>query len=265
MPTNMLPYEISGPESPIPIVLVPGGLSGWISWRPHADVLSKNYRVMRVQLLNMATAEKNQLPPPGYSLRMESEALKNTLDQIGFEKVHLVGWSHGGEVSLDLALNYPDRIRTLTLIEPAAYWVGRASGNIADEDRVINRLFNSFHNPPTEEDLVAFLKFNGLVQPGTDPKNMPRWPVWNSLKISLLSIHTVAEHTDNIEKLKTLLDKPVLLVKGKDSVGANSQIIDLLHKLLPASKLLVLPDAHASHIVAQDQFIDYLKRFIEGS
>ena len=264
MSSLLLPVEISGVQQGTPIVLVPGGLSGWASWKPHAEVLSKEFRVARVQLLNMAAAEKNQLPPEGYSLRMESEALKNTLDKLGFEEVHLVGWSQGGEVSLDFALNYPGRIRSLTLIEPAAYWIARAKGNVTEEEREMNVIFSSFHNPPVEEDLVAFLKFNGLVPPGVDPKSMPRWPVWNALKISLLSIHTVAEHTDNVERLQALKEKPVLLVKGKDSVGANSQIIDLLRDLLPDSKLLVLPDAHASHIVAQDKFIDSLKRFIEG-
>ena len=62
MSPALMPFEKSGPESPFPIVLVPGGLSGWVSWKPHAEVLSKNFRVVRVQLLNMAAAEKNQTP-----------------------------------------------------------------------------------------------------------------------------------------------------------------------------------------------------------
>ena len=262
MSSFFMPFETSGVQDGTPIVLVPGGLSGWTSWKPHAEVLSKEFKVARVQLLNMAAAEKNQLAPEGYSLRMESEALKNTLDRLGFNGVHLVGWSHGGEVSLDLALNYPDKIHSLTLIEPAAYWIVRSSGSITAEEAEMNRLFSSFHNPPAEEDLIAFLKFNGLVPPGVDPRSMPRWTVWNTLKIALLSLHTVAEHADNVERLQALENKPVLLVKGKDSVGANSEIVDALHRFLPNSKMLVLPDAHASHIVAQDQFIKELQQFI---
>ncbi len=109
------------------------------------------------------------------------------------------------------------------------------------------------------------MKFNGLVPPGVNPRTMLRWADWNSLKIGLLSIHTVAEHTDKIERLQALRNKYVLLVKGKDSVGANSEIVDVLHRLLPDSKMIVLPDAHASHIVAQDQFIKELQQFIANS
>ena len=36
-----------------PLVLVPGGLTGWISWKGHAETLSVEYRVTRVQLLNV--------------------------------------------------------------------------------------------------------------------------------------------------------------------------------------------------------------------
>jgi len=65
-----MPYEISGSRHRgEPIVLVPGGLSGWISWKPHAEILSKDYKVIRVQLLNMASVEKNQQTPKGEESR----------------------------------------------------------------------------------------------------------------------------------------------------------------------------------------------------
>lgn len=263
MSTDILPFDATGPESQIPIVLVPGGLSGWISWKPHAEVLSKNHRTIRVQLLNMAAAEKKKTPEEGYSLRSESEALKNTLDRLDVQKVNLVGWSHGGEVSLDFALNNPERIATLTLIEPAAYWVARAYGKFAKEEREFRELLESFHSPPTEEDLIGFLKMNGLVPPGVDPKSMPRWPVWNGLKTALLSLHTVVEHSDDLARLQLLREKSVLLVKGKDSTPDNSGIVDLLAETLGQnSRVLILPDGHACHIVAQDQFINALEQFI---
>jgi pimeloyl-ACP methyl ester carboxylesterase len=258
-----LQFEISGPQQGTSIVLVPGGLSGWVSWKPHAEILSEKHRVIRVQLLNMSAAEKKQAPPEGYSLRSESEALKNTLAKLGINRINLVGWSHGGEVSLDFALNNPDFIATLTLIEPAAWWIARAHGKFLKEEQGFRDVFKSFHNPPTEEDLVGFLNMNGLIPPGVAPQQMPRWPVWNDLKTALLSLHTVVEHNDDLARLKRIKDKPVLLVKGKDSTPDNAGIVDLLaNDLAQHSKVLVLPDGHACHIVAKDQFINALEQFI---
>ncbi len=258
-----LAFEASGPETGIPIVLVPGGISGWVSWKPHAEVLSEKHRVLRVQLLNMSAAERKQTPPEGYILRSESEALKNTLDKLIIKKINLVGWSHGGEVSLDFALNHPERIATLTLIEPAAWWVAREHGKYGKEELGFKELFRSFHSPPTEEDLIGFLNMNGLVPPGAEPRQMPKWPVWNELKMALLSLHTVVEHTDSLDRLMRISDKPVLLVKGKDSTPDNAGIVDLLaNDLTQNSKVVILPDGHACHIVAKDQFIRELEQFI---
>jgi hypothetical protein len=51
---------------------------------------------------------------------------------------------------------------------------------------------------------------------------MARWPVWNSLKVALLSLRTVIEHSDDLARLHVLRGISVLLVKGKDSVEFNS-------------------------------------------
>ena len=179
------------------------------------------------------------------------------------QKVNLVGWSHGGEVSLDFALNNPNRIKTLTLIEPAAYWVARAYGKFGEEEHELRKIFDEFHHPPTEDDLIDFLRINGLIPPGVDPRTMPRWSVWYSMKTALLSLHTIVEHSDDLARLQVLRDKPVLLVKGKDSVEGNSGIVDLLSKALGKnSKVITLPDGHACHIAAQDEFLAELKQFM---
>lgn len=251
-----MPYEVTGKSTGLPIVLVPGGLSGWISWKPHAEVLSRTHKVVRVQLLNMAMAERGLSPGPEYVLRSESQALMNTLDELDEKKIDLVGWSHGGAVSLDFALNHPECLNTLTLIEPAAYWLGLAEGKYFDEVEEFANLFRTFKNPPTEEDLIGFLRMNHLVPPGTDPRKAPRWPTWNSMRMSLLSLHTVTEHRDDVSRLQNLRKVPMLLVKGRDSVGFNSGGVDLLaEKLGDNARVLVLPDGHACHIVAQDQFL----------
>ncbi len=263
-----MPYQLHGPESDTPITLVPGGLSGWYSWKPHAEILSKDRRVIRVQLLNMDAAERDQSPGDNYSLRSESDALKNTLDSLKVGQVHLAGWSHGGEVSLDFALNNPEKIKSLTLIEPAAYWIPRTLGGTeafeADE-RALFELLHGIHDPVTEVDLIGFLYWNEIVPLGSDPRSFPQWPVWNQLKRALLTVHTVPEHTDDPTRLKRLSDTPILLVKGRDSKGANAAIVDTLAKAFdPPKELLILPDTHACHIIAKDQFIaaftDFMSR-----
>jgi pimeloyl-ACP methyl ester carboxylesterase len=263
MMSLLLKYEATGPEGKPPIVLVPpGALRGWITWKPHADTLSKKNRVIRVQLLNVVYAESNQLLPKDYSLRWESQALKNTLEKLGIPKAHLVGWSHGGQVALDFALNNPAETATLTLIEPSVYWLARGQGITLKEEQDFRAFYDSLHVPPTEKDLIGFLKLTDLVPEGINPKSLPTWPVWNKMKSTLLGLHTDLEHSDKITRLRLLSETPVLLIKGKDSTLAVG--LDLLAKELPNAKVLILPDGHASHIVAQDQFINEFEQFISS-
>ena len=264
--TNLMPHDVSGDERRgTPLVLVPGGLSGWNSWKPHAELLSKNHRVIRVQLLNLTAAEKNQLPDAGYSLQSETVALRNTMSKLGIDEVSLVGWSHGGEVALDFALNYPNMIRTLTLIEPYAIWIARAFGRFEEEIRRWDESLEEVSNPPTEDDIVRFMKVNNLLSPGVDPRSLPQWLTWNSNKVVLLSLRTISEHSDDLARLKVLRRKPVLLVKGRDSDGLSG-IVDLLAKSLgPQAKVITLPDGHTCHIVARDQFIAELEELVRSA
>jgi hypothetical protein len=63
------------------LVLVPGGLTGWLGWEPHAERLSKTRKVIRVQLLNVQYGFENRRLPPRYSVKTESHALASTLDE----------------------------------------------------------------------------------------------------------------------------------------------------------------------------------------
>jgi len=264
MATNStLPFEVSGPKSEYPLVFVPDGLSGWVSWKLHAEQLSRIHQVIRVQLLNVAATETNQSLSKKYSLRSESRALGKTLDKLSIQKVHLVGWSEGGEVALDYALNFPDKVRTLTLIEPGAYWVAKGYAQFDEDYGVLLQFLKELHNPPTEEELIQFLSMGGPISRDTDIRSHPLWSIWSSHKSALSSIHTFIEHTDDVKRLKLLLNLPVLLVKGKDSVGINAGIVNiLLNTLGPWTVVLILPDAHACHIVAKDQFLLVLRKFI---
>src|ERR1051325_489066 len=116
-----MPCEVTG--SGRPIVLVPGGLTGWASWEPFVKMFSEKRTVIRVQLLNVQFGLENRTLPEDYSVKTESEALAAAVDSSGFTSpMDVVGWSYGAFTALQYSLDNPERIRTLTLIEPPAMW-----------------------------------------------------------------------------------------------------------------------------------------------
>lgn len=122
MEAQVLEYDQAGSGEP-PFVLLPGGLTGWQSWLPLVPALSKKRRVVRIQLIANAEGLAGRTGDPTFDIEVERESIAATLDLIQTKEMHLIGWSNGGRAALDFALAFPDQIRTLTMIEPAAWWL----------------------------------------------------------------------------------------------------------------------------------------------
>lgn len=102
-----------------PIVLLHCSSGSSSAWRPVIDSLGPDHRALAPDLLGYG---RNAPWSRGAPLQQDSEltAIAALLEAAG-EPVHLVGHSYGGAVALDAALRFPDRIASLTLIEPVAF------------------------------------------------------------------------------------------------------------------------------------------------
>ena len=244
-----------------PVVLVPGGLTGWLSWEPHAKRLSSGRKVVRVQLLNVQYGFENRPLPPDYSVRMESKALETTLTELEFGKpVDIVAWSFGAAVTLDYALNNPESIRSLTLIEPPAIWLLKTQGPLDDDTTHVVQTLQELHGDITEAQLEVFCRTAGLLTPSQTGRQLPQWPLWLQYRQSLRNSPAVIAHTDDPNRLSSFRH-PVLLVKGTGSAGFLHRVIDRLEFLLPDAKVVEMPAGHAPQIVSIDRFLEELDSF----
>ena len=107
----------------LPVVLLGGGLLGADGWGDVPPLLAKSRRVLNLQSLAVQFGLEGRPLPDGYSIHTEVTALGATLTAVGIAAADVIGMSHGGVVALAFALQHPDRVRTLTLIEPPAFWV----------------------------------------------------------------------------------------------------------------------------------------------
>jgi pimeloyl-ACP methyl ester carboxylesterase len=254
-----MPFQMTGEGRPL--VLVPGGLTGWLSWEPHAQRLSQARKVVRVQLLSVQYGLEGRELPPDYSPRTESKALAAAVDALGLSApVDFAAWSYGGVVTLDYALAHPDRIRSLTLIEPPAFWVLGREDEWDAETREAVQSTRLHSSDITEDQLVEFARMAGLVPPDTDPRSMPQWPVWARHRQSLRANPAIAGHKDDPSRLR-VFQPPVLLVKGTGSAPLLHQITDALARHLPNARVTEMPAGHGPHIVSVDKFLEEMADF----
>jgi pimeloyl-ACP methyl ester carboxylesterase len=245
-----------------PLVLVPGGLTGWVSWERFVETFTNKQRtVVRVQLLGVQFGLEDRPLPENYSVKTESGALAATLDSLGYTiPVDVVAWSFGAFTSLDFALDHPERIRTLTLIEPPAMWVLRDTEKWDDEVQQTADFFETQKGDITEDMLAEFLQRAGFVQNGQSARDLPQWSNWLPFRRSLRVNPAVVSFRDDVKRLQNF-QPPVLLVKGTDSSPFLHHIIDELAKNIPHARVVEYAGRHAPHLVSTDEFLKKLETF----
>jgi 3-oxoadipate enol-lactonase len=88
-----------------------GNSRRWFHWVPQ---LARRYRVVRLDLRGHGHSE---IPKPAddFSLALLVSDALALLDLVDTDRAHIVGNSAGGYVSQQLAINYPDRVKSLAL------------------------------------------------------------------------------------------------------------------------------------------------------
>lgn len=79
-------------------------------------VLADRYRLVRYHRRGYGKSARTDAPA---SIATQAADALGVLDHLGIETAHVVGYSYGGPIALQLALDAPQRVHSLALLEPA--------------------------------------------------------------------------------------------------------------------------------------------------
>ncbi|MDH3244145.1 MAG: alpha/beta hydrolase [Saprospiraceae bacterium] len=247
-----------------PVVFVHGSVSDYRTWDRQVEVVSKKYRAItysrRFHWPNREIAEGED-----YSMLRhvsDLDAILSTLEQ----PVHLIGHSYGAFICLLLAMESPNRIRSLVLAEPPAITLF-----VSHSPRPLEILKLLLTRPLTA---IALVKLGSKgIAPAT--KAIKRSQVKKAVKIfgtAVLGSETFSNLPDvrmeqvyqNVIKTEFLgsgfppleakkireINIPTLLISGEKSPDIFSLLLDRLQELLPNARKKVIQGA--SHLVHED-------------
>ncbi|WP_309649148.1 4,5:9,10-diseco-3-hydroxy-5,9,17-trioxoandrosta-1(10),2-diene-4-oate hydrolase [Nocardioides sp.] len=138
----------------LPLVMLHGGGPGASAWSNFGRALpgfAASFRTLLVDQPGFGASDKP--PVVGNFYRHAADHVVKLLDELGIDKVHLLGNSLGGGTAMRLALTYPDRVGRLVLMGP-----GGLSLNLfhSDPTEGVQRLMD-FGADPTRDKLRAFI------------------------------------------------------------------------------------------------------------
>ena len=101
-----------------PVVLVHGSMADYRTWDRQREALSRHYRVIAYSQRYFGTEPWN----PGWpkiGVQTHSDDLAAFIRSLSAGPVHLVGWSSGANVAINLALQHPDLVKSVFAYEPS--------------------------------------------------------------------------------------------------------------------------------------------------
>ena len=150
---NRLHYHDMG-EGPI-ILMVHGGgpgASGWSNYSRNVDVLSQHYRLIIPDLPGFGQSDKPQIK--GNVYQYYADSMRELLNALSIDKVHIIGNSLGGATALKFGLDTPERASRLILMGPG----GGLQMTTPRPSEGVKHLFKYYEGEgPTREKLAEFL------------------------------------------------------------------------------------------------------------
>lgn len=109
--------QIPGREDGEPVILVHGNLGSSVFLFPIMQHLPRRYRPIAVDLRGFGGSDPDPVDATR-GVRDFADDVRAVMDALGVDRAHLLGWSLGGCVTMQAAIDAPARVSSMTLIAP---------------------------------------------------------------------------------------------------------------------------------------------------
>ena len=106
-------YEVTGRPGATPILMIQGLGASKNAWNLQRIAMATRFRSIS---LDNRGAGRSDKPTQPFTLEQMADDAIAVLDAAGIETAHVVGASMGGVISQIIAVKYPHRVRSLTLV-----------------------------------------------------------------------------------------------------------------------------------------------------
>jgi len=248
-------YVLNQKEQSIPIVFIHGVGLTYEIWQPQLDFF-KNYSNLAYDILGHG---KSSLKKQNISFDDFSDQLINLIDELNFQKIHLVGFSIGSLIARNFATKFNDRLQSLVLL-------GSIYKRTEQQQKIVNERFNQAkkelklsklalkrwftdkyleNNPDTYDKISSILSSNNMA---------------NFIKVYELFVNH--KNDEDFEKITV----NTLITTGENDIGSTIEMSQELNKIIKNSQLKIIKNGkHLCGIECADDVNLTIKNFIDSN
>ena len=248
-------YVLNQKEQSIPIVFIHGVGLTYEIWQPQLDFFT-NYSTLAYDILGHGKAS---LKKQNISFDDFSDQLIKLIDELNFQKIHLVGFSIGSLIARNFATKFNDRLQSLVLL-------GSIYKRTEQQQKIVNERFNQAkkelklsklalkrwftdkyleNNPDTYDKISSILSSNNMA---------------NFIKVYELFVNH--KNDEDFEKITV----NTLITTGENDIGSTIEMSQELNKIIKNSQLKIIKNGkHLCGIECADDVNLMIKNFIDSN
>ena len=256
-------YEMHGQGEPL--VLIMGLGASTRGWDMQIPTFSREFQVVAFDNRGSGRSDK---PDSSYSIRLFADDTAGLMDALGIASAHVYGQSMGGLIAQEVALSYPQRVRTLVLGStscggqqavpalPENLSLMASLNTLSLEEAAekgLPLMYSSEFIARKRQELIARALAEGEFRPPPDA--------------FARQVQAAVSHKtyDRLPQIRC----PTLVISGSDDKIVPAENSRILAERIPGAELVLLPRAGHGYLVECTEesnaiVLDFLRRHRSG-
>ncbi|MEE4197295.1 MAG: alpha/beta hydrolase [Bacteroidales bacterium] len=247
---------ISGEENEQVLILLPGLFGDASMWYPNVGELSRHYKVYTLDMINYGGKSK----PQGRSVKAFNDYkiwFNQILNHYHLDRVAVMGISYSSWLTLSLARELPNPIKSIILLDPSETFMPM-NGGIAWKGF---RYFMFFPNR------TKYAKFLNWLGGGYTNKEMETWSehMLDVIEFGTTKMFDVPQHRIYQPEELTMIDIPVLILVGGKPILYDDpgNFKARAKKAIPHAQVRIVPGAgHGLNMEKPDTINEWVIDFL---
>ena len=245
---------------------------------PHIYLSQKGYKVVAFDQLGCGQSDRPK-DPKFWDIRRYVEEVEKVRKFLGLKKIHLVGSSWGGWLSIEYSLTYPNNVQSLTLLNTC--------GDLPHLTIELNRMRNALgseteammlhheaaesYDHPEYQAAITILNYRHVCRLKEWPKSLLAsvndWNMDPYMEMQGPNEFLYIGNLRNWNRIEDMrkLGMPTLIVTGAhDEIGPACAI--RMHHALPNSEVVVFPNSsHVPFYEEPAKYFPVLESFLKNT